>query len=107
MYQEPDRLLFQLSYRDVQLGYFRYTQKAINKIFSGSKLKVIDDIIYNEYDQKVLKLSNAYQEEVNKLEAAGYHISEVSVNHLVFWFDKDKLEGYNIVLPEIIFDKST
>jgi ATP-dependent DNA helicase RecQ len=107
IYKEPERLLFQLSHRDVQLGYFKYTQKAINKIYSGSKLKMVDEIIFNEFDQKILKLSNAYQEEVNKLLASGYNISEISANQIVYWFDKDKLEGYNIVLPEIIFEKNT
>lgn len=104
IYKDPDRLLFQLSHRDVQLGYFKYTQKAISKIYSGAKLKMIDDIIYNEYDQKVLKLSNAYQEEVNKLVTIGYTLCEISANQIIYWFDKEKLEGYYIVLPEIIFE---
>jgi ATP-dependent DNA helicase RecQ len=38
-YNEPERLLFQLSHRDVQLGYFKYTQKAVNNIYSGVKTK--------------------------------------------------------------------
>jgi ATP-dependent DNA helicase RecQ len=104
-YNEPERLLFQLSHRDVQLGYFKYTQKAVNNIYSGAKLNMIQDIVHNEFNQKVLKISNSYQEEINKLFTAGYVISEISANQIVYWFDKDKQDGFNIVLPEIIFVK--
>ena len=105
IYNEPEQLLFQLSHRDVQLGYFKYTQKAVNNTYSGAKLKIIDDIVCNEYNQKVLKFSSTYQEQINKFLTEGYSIHEISVNHIVYWFDKEKQEGYNIVLPEIIYSK--
>ena len=105
IYHEPQRLLFQLSHRDVQLGYFKYTQKGIVDMYAGEKLHISEDVICNEANQKVLKFSSSYQENVDKLLASGYIISEISVNQIVYWFDKEKQEGFNIVLPEIVFEK--
>jgi len=104
-YEAPKRLLFQLSFRDVQLGYFKYTQQAIKKLYAGSKLVMNEDIISTELNQKVLKFSSKYQQEVQRLLNQGYKIVDISVNQIVYWFDKEKLEGFNIVLPEIIFEK--
>ena len=75
--------------------YFKYTQKAVNNIYSGAKLNIIQDIVHNEFNQKVLKFSNRLPRgEINKLLTTGYVISEISANQIVYWFDKDKLEGY-------------
>jgi ATP-dependent DNA helicase RecQ len=104
-YQQPERLLFQLTHKDVQLGYFKYTHKTVNKIFCGSRLHFVDHVLCNEYGHKVLKFSSKYQQEVEKLFASGYIISEITVNYIVYWFDKEKQEGYNVVLPEIIFER--
>jgi hypothetical protein len=67
---------------------------------------MIQDIVHNEFNQKILKFSSSYQEEINKLFTTGYVISEISANQIVYWFDKDKQDGFNIVLPEIIFVKN-
>jgi ATP-dependent DNA helicase RecQ len=105
IYHEPQRLLFQLSHRDVQLGYFKYTQKGIFDMYAGAKLEILEDIVYSQSHQKVLKFSSSYQENIEKLITSGYVISEISVNQIVYWFDKEKQEGFNIVLPEIVFEK--
>jgi ATP-dependent DNA helicase RecQ len=104
-YPEPDRLLYQLTHKDVQLGYFKYTQNGIRNTYSGAKLNLSDNVVCNESGNKVLKFSNAYQQKIETLINSGYVISELSVNHIVYWFDKAKMEGYPIVLPEIIFEK--
>jgi ATP-dependent DNA helicase RecQ len=105
-YDEPERLLYQLSHKDVQLGYFKFTQKNINKIHSGEKLIMLDDVVCSEDGQRILKFSNKYKDEMDKLIAKGYVISNMSANHIVYWFDKETLEGHYVVLPEIIFEKS-
>ncbi|AUD65808.1 hypothetical protein BK011_08965 [Tenericutes bacterium MZ-XQ] len=104
-YDDPERLLYQLSHKDVQLGYFKFTQKNINKLHSGEKLIIIEDVVCSEDGNKILKFSNKCKEEMEKLIAKDYVISNISVNHIVYWFDKEKMEGYYIILPEVIFQK--
>jgi ATP-dependent DNA helicase RecQ len=106
VYDEPERLLYQLSHQDVQLGYFKFTKKNINKINSGDKLVIVNDVVCSEDGKKILKFSNKYKEEIDKLIAKGYVIYSMSVNHIVYWFDKETFEGHNILLPEIVFEKS-
>ena len=55
VYMQPERLLFQLSHKDVQLGYFKYTANALKNIYSGSNLQIIDSIICDELGHKILK----------------------------------------------------
>ncbi|MGE4321126.1 MAG: RecQ family ATP-dependent DNA helicase [Acholeplasmataceae bacterium] len=107
VYEQPKRLLYQLSHRDVQLGYFKYTEKAVKNIYSGAKLHLEEDIVCNQYNHKILKFSNKYKAELSELLLKGYQIKEITANYMVYWFDKENEEGYYIVLPEIIFEKNS
>lgn len=106
-YETPQRLIYQLTHKDVQLGYFKHTQNGIQKIHAGSILRYSDDQVFmNVFNYKILKLSKKYQDDFENIIKQGYQLKEVSVNYILYWFNKGLSEGYDIVIPELVFEKT-
>ena len=104
-YQKPERLIYQVSYEDVALGYFKLVQTAILKLKSGDELTIQEDVLKKE-ERKVLKFSKKYSDQISELFKSGYILSSATVKYLVYWKDKDENQEYLIVLPELQFNWS-
>ncbi|CDR30266.1 ATP-dependent DNA helicase recQ [Acholeplasma oculi] len=99
-----DRLVVQSGHKGINLGYSKFVQKNIANALPGNKLELIDENILTFNGRKVLKFSNATQNQISDLLEKGYKLTDGSIDHMVYWFDRTD-ESYNlIVLPELIFD---
>jgi ATP-dependent DNA helicase RecQ len=105
-YEKPTRLMYELSYSDVVLGYFKYCQHHIYKLKAGDELQLNEDQIMSYQDNKILKFSKAYQEQFNKLLEQGYILNKIQVKFMLYWYNKEEEKEYLIAIPEIIFDLS-
>lgn len=102
--ERPDRLVFQLSLKDVHLGYSKLVEKKVNKLYSGDALDISEYPVLKHDDRKVLKISNYRVEEIKKICDAGYLLTNSRVNYLVFWKDQEDESVTLIALPELTFD---
>jgi ATP-dependent DNA helicase RecQ len=103
-YEKPTRLMYELSYSDVKLGYFKYVQHHIYKLKAGDELEFCEDEIMSYKGNKILKFSKAYQEQFDKLIDQGYIIYKIQVKFMLYWYNKEEEKEYLIAIPEITFD---
>lgn len=103
-YELPERLIFQLSHRDVNLGYSKFVEKTINKLVAGNELET-DEFPYLKLDgRRTAQISKAYFENLTKSVLTGYKLTSAIVKYLVYWKNvEDEVESI-IVLPELTFD---
>lgn len=105
VYSPPDELTFQLTFHDVNLGFFEYRQSQIARLISGKKLLVGEEGCENEKGEMVLKFSQKFSERVTKLAGQGYQPFDATVNFMVYWQNPEKDREIVILLPEILFSK--
>ena len=105
-YEKPNRLMYELSYSDVVLGYYKYCQHHIYKLKAGDELQLNEDQIMSYQDNKILKFSKAYKEQFNKLIEQGYVLNRIQVKFMLYWYNKEEEKEYLIAIPEVIFDLS-
>jgi ATP-dependent DNA helicase RecQ len=99
----PDRLTLQLGYRDVNLGYFKFVQRNITGLLSGTRLEIEDNLLkYN--GKKILQFSKKTQSDITNYLSKGYSLTEALIRHIVYWFNKEHESTILIVLPELTFD---
>jgi len=103
-YPPPSRLCFQLSHTEVNLGYFRKTREDILSLVSGQVLSV-NESGCTFCGKQVLKFSESFLQEVEKLKTRGFFAEKAYVRHMVFWKGKDANEELKIILPNIEFVK--
>ena len=95
----------QLTYSDVNLGYFEYRQNQINRLNSGDNLIIGNDGCTNIYGDMVLKFSKKFNETITQLKGHGYHLKNARINFILFWKDPDKDHEFKIILPELDLEK--
>lgn len=106
-YEFPERLIFQLSHRDVNLGYSKYVEKTISKLVSGNELE-IDEFPYLKINgRRAAQISRAYFEKLTNSLLTRYKLTTAIVKYLVYWKNMDNEIESIIVLPELIFDIDT
>jgi ATP-dependent DNA helicase RecQ len=96
--------MYELSYSDVVLGYFKYVQHHVYKLKAGDELEFNEDEIMSYKGNKILKFSKAYKEQFNKHLEQGYVVYKVQVKFMLYWYNKEEEKEYLIVIPEITFD---
>lgn len=105
VYSPPDELTFQLTFRDVNLGFFEYRQSQIARLVSGKRLVVKDEGCENERGEVVLKFSQKFSETIDKLAGQGYKPFDAKINFMVYWQNTETHKEIVILLPEIQFRK--
>ncbi len=104
-YQPPEHISMQLSYSDVNLGYFEYRQSQINRLVPGVHLVIKDGGCANNSGDIVLKFSKKFNDTISWLEDQGYHLKNARINFILFWKDPEKESEVKIILPELDFEK--
>lgn len=104
-YDKPEFLVFTLTHRDVNLGYFKYTQRNVSNVSPATILYLDEDYKFAHNNRRVLQLSKNYQDEFNKILEDGYALDEAMVRHKVLWYSADDETEYEIVLPQLVFRK--
>jgi ATP-dependent DNA helicase RecQ len=104
-YNPPDKLTMQLSFTDVNLGFFETIQTRITRLIPGDKLITGNDCCTNSSGNVVLKFSRKFQEIIPKLTGQGYHLKNAKINFIVYWKDSEKEQEFRIILPELDFER--
>lgn len=107
-YPMPEYLYFSLSHKDIVLDFFLYPfrQDIIEKLESGSPLKLISRGCTDSEGTEVLRFSSKFNTVIEHWQGKGYGLHEASVNFIVFWKKQDANVGeVRIVLPKVILKK--
>jgi ATP-dependent DNA helicase RecQ len=105
----PELLMYHLTHKDVNLGYFRYIQRRLNLLTSGDTLGINDRGLVTVKGVQIVIFSKAFLEVRASLENKGYRLTESKVRFVLFWESKDEEYGetreIKIILPELVFEK--
>lgn len=105
-YDLPEKLVFSYTHKNVNLGYFKFTQNAVKDIEIGVELELIDKWRLQYKNRKILQLSKKNIEFIEKFELQGFKFLSAKVKHKVYWYNQELEEELVIVLPEITLIKS-
>ena len=106
-WSEPDIMVMQLSYKDVWLSFFKYTQYRTSHLKSGDELHAKEGTCFDQENHPILKFSKKFKMQLEDLEKRAYHLASVKVNFIVYWKAEETEEELLIVLPELHFKKKT
>jgi ATP-dependent DNA helicase RecQ len=105
----PNHLVYHLSHRDINLGYFAFIQKRLNLLSSGDTLKINEEGLINLNGEQIVIFSKTFQSVRESLENQGYQLIESKVRFILLWLYKNEDNGeekeIKIVLPELYFKK--
>lgn len=86
----PNEMVFQLSHKDVNLGYFKTRKKDILALRAGEILRFDNNYLYDVTTNKpICQLSKKQQEDLSKWYEKGYYVSSASIRFIVAWRPKD------------------
>jgi ATP-dependent DNA helicase RecQ len=105
-YPMPEEINLQLSHSDVVLSYFDYKQREIDSIVSGRELTIHEEGCFLG-NTKVLKYSSNFCKQINEQKEKGYSPVKAVIRHIVFWREKDKEKEIKIILPNVVFSRTS
>ena len=105
-YAPPNEIAMHLTHKDVWLDYFINRQYLISQLTCGDTLTISNDECLNAKGQQVLKFSQQFMKEIEKLKENNYIPKIAKVNFIVYWQKEDTNQEIRIVLPEVYFEKS-
>ncbi len=104
-YDSSNHMVIQLTHRDVQLGYFNYTQHRMKRLKAGAPLVALQNGLAPENQQQVLKYSVAFQSRLKDFERSGFHPVRAKVGYVIYWYDATREEWIRIILPFLRLEK--
>ncbi len=108
-YSEPDHLVYHLTHKDINLGYFSFVQNRLNSLQSGDSLLSNNEGLTNSNGEQIIKFSKTFRAVKISQEEKGYKVVESKVNFILYWNNKDEMgendQEIKIVLPELFFEK--
>jgi ATP-dependent DNA helicase RecQ len=105
-YPKPDKLLKQLTHKDVYLGYFEFIQQRIHRLHNGDSLKMIEEGCLNQSGDLVMKFSESMKQKLGRIHEMGYSPTGAKVSFRVYWYNEEKQKEYLVMLPMIGFKRS-
>ena len=60
-YPLPAHLLYHLTHKDINLGYYNFLQKRLNSLKSGDSLGINEKGLVNSNDEQIVKFSKSFQ----------------------------------------------
>ena len=108
-YPEPEEITLQLTHRDVVLDFFKGKKETVLKIHSGAELAIDGGYLSANVGGKlvrVVKLSTAFLEQLERLKQNGYYTNSAKVHFIVAWKSETDTEESAVVLPSITLKKS-
>ena len=103
-YGMPSLITLQLSHKDVNLGYFKYRRKEIDRLMSGQAL-TIDETGCFAGSAQVLKFSASFCSKISGLKEKGYSPTKAVIRHIVYWQGQDMENEIKIILPNVEMQK--
>jgi ATP-dependent DNA helicase RecQ len=108
-YSSPKQLIFHLTHKDIQLGYFKFVKRRMNLLYCGQKLLINNEGLTNPKKEQIVKFSKLFNKTKKSLEEKGFQLTSAKINFILFWKSKDEKSNVEqevkIVLPELCFEK--
>ena len=104
-YISPKDIYIQLTHKEINLGYFSFVQHRIKRMSTGDPLNVFDEGCNNKNGDQVLKFSKSLISRIQDLNQKGYTVSSARINFIIYWYNEEKKEELQILLPEISLKK--
>lgn len=104
-YLPSKELAMHLTYKDIWLDYFIKRQNIISQLCSGDVLTLNQDGCLNSNGQSVLKFSQHFLRQIERLKGKNYQLKSAKVNFIVYWLKEGTENEVKIVLPELYFEK--
>ncbi len=105
----PEHLVYHLTHKDINLGYFKFIQKRLNSLNSGDSLGINEKGLVNSYSNQIVKFSKTFQVVRESLENQGFQLVESKIRFILLWEDNnenaDEEKEIKILLPELYFEK--
>lgn len=108
-YDEPNEIVFQLSHKDVNLGFSKPHKDAILSLRSGMPLTYHDHCLcLPSTGRDIAQLSIKMKEKLGKWELKGYKVTAARIRFIVAWKSKDAPRDEKesaIVLADLVMEK--
>lgn len=105
----PEQLVYHLTHKDVNLGYFNFIQRRLSSLKSGDSLGINEEGLVDTNSEQILKFSKFFQEVRESLENQGYQLVQSKIRYILLWKyrdeETDEEKEIKIVLPELYFEK--
>lgn len=101
----PSHLAMQLSYRDVWLDYFLYSQHVVSGLISGDNITVEEDCCCTGQGKVILKFSKLFRDRIEEMKKMDYAPAGGKINFIVYWKNEETDREVKIALPEIYFER--
>lgn len=89
-YDLPDRIVLQLSHKDVNLGFFKGLKNEILSLRAGKTLRFENNYLYDgRTNMAVAQLSQKMQGELLSWAEKGYSVISATIRFIVAWRPKD------------------
>jgi ATP-dependent DNA helicase RecQ len=105
-YPSPDTLTIQLSFKEVWLDYFINRQFFVSHLVCGEKLMLNGAELLNSNRKSILKFSRQFVRQMEELKEKGFQPKAAKVNFSLFWRKDDTGKEYQIILPEMVFERT-
>lgn len=102
-------LVYQLTHKDINLGYFKYIQRRLDSLSCGDSLGINEIGLVNSYNEQIIKFSKTFQIVRESIEKQGFQLIQSKVRFILLWEynneDTGEQKEIKIVLPELYFEK--
>lgn len=109
-YPLPDKVVLQLTHKDVVLSFFSSRKKDVLSLVGGDPLAYDGDYLRNPVNGNyVAKFSGRMRDQLKQWEERGYRVSSASVRFIVAWREKDsdrEVPETAVLLPELTLEKT-
>jgi ATP-dependent DNA helicase RecQ len=103
MYLPPNEMAMNLTFKDVWLDYFINKQHLVSQLTSGDTLIINGNECLNSKGQSVLKFSQQFAKQIDKMKKMHYELKSAKVNFVLYWLKEGSESEVKIVLPELNF----
>lgn len=107
-YEEPDEAVLQLDHKGVKLGYFKYIERRLKRLHSGSELYWDEGNLLaskGKQESRVAMISRTSMEQIELLRSRGFEVYRAEIRQMVYWKGKEDEEESLILLPNIYLRK--
>ena len=102
-YGVPEEMALSCSLKDVWLSDFKNRQAQLSNLMGGDRLIVKDGRVYDLNGKETVKFSGIMQRRIRDLQERGYVLSEVVVDFIVWWKEKESGKEIRVLLPVLYF----
>lgn len=90
MYPMPGQVVLQLTFKDVNLGFFKHCKREVLSLCAGDEVRYCDNYLYKiQTNEAVAQLSIKMQGTLSKWQERGYAVNKAIVRFIVAWKPKD------------------